>query len=161
MNFLLTPTILLALLCGPRLLQFIFGGTNSAKICSSSTAGCIGIALMFVFTGVGHFLKPEPMSEMLPPFIPSSLTIVYASGVLEILAGIAILPVRIRKWVAWGLIAMLIAFLPLNIYAAFNRIGPGGHTMGPIYLLLRVPLQIVFVVWIYWFGVRGCINDNI
>ena len=50
---------------------------------------------------------------------------------------------------------MLIAFLPVNIYAAVNRVGMGGHEWGPIYLLIRVPLQFILIGWIWWFAVRG------
>ncbi len=91
---------------------------------------------------------------MLPPWVPVRIPLVYATGVLEIAAALVVLIPRLRKLVGWGLIAMLILFLPVNIYAAFNRIEMGGHEWGPIYLLIRVPLQLILIGWTWWMAVR-------
>jgi len=52
------------------------------------------------------------------------------------------------------LIAFLILVLPANIYAAINRVEMGGHSMGPPYLFIRIPLQLILIIWTYWFAVR-------
>lgn len=49
---------------------------------------------------------------------------------------------------------MLLLFLPVNVYAAQNRVGMGGHTWGPGYLLIRVPLQAILASWTWWFAIR-------
>lgn len=154
MQFLVTPIILISLLSGPLVLVLAWRCATSKRMLRNSTAGCLGIALLFAFTGVGHFIKTGPMADMLPAYIPGRIWLVYFTGVLEMAAGIAVLSIRWRKPVACGLIAMLIAFLPVNIYAAINRIGPGGHALGPVYLLLRVPLQLFVGIWIYWFAIH-------
>ena len=46
---------------------------------------------MFAFTGVGHFIKTEPIVEMIPSFIPQPNAIIYATGVVEIAAAILVL----------------------------------------------------------------------
>jgi uncharacterized membrane protein len=51
-------------------------------------------------------------------------------------------------------IAFLIVVLPANIYAAIHRVDVGGHSLGPMYLLVRVPLQLILIGWTYWFAVR-------
>ena len=48
------------------------------------------------------------------------------------------------------LIVMLIAFLPANIYSALHHVDFGGHGSGPIYLLVRVPFQLLVAGWTYW-----------
>jgi hypothetical protein len=30
----------------------------------------------------------------------------------------------------------------------------GGHEWGPVYLLIRAPLQAIIVFWVYWFTIR-------
>jgi uncharacterized membrane protein len=121
---------------------------------SQRTAGCIGVTLVFCFTGIGHFVLTEPMARMLPPWVPARVPLVYATGIIEFLGAVAILVPRLRRLVGWSLITMLVLFLPVNIYAALNRVDMGGHEWGPIYLLIRVPLQAFLIGWIWWFAVR-------
>ena len=40
---------------------------------------------------------------------------------------------------------------PLNIYSAIHRVQFGGHSSGPWYLAIRLPLQVLLFVWTYWF----------
>jgi uncharacterized membrane protein len=49
---------------------------------------------------------------------------------------------------------VLVLFFPANIYAAINRIPMGGHELGPVYLLVRAPLQVMILFWVYWFTIR-------
>lgn len=122
---------------------------------STETRAAIGIATMFMFTGVGHFVATEQMVQMLPEWVPLRTEIVYVSGVAEIAAAALILVPMLRRAVGWLLIAMLIGFLPVNVYAAFIQAPMGGHAWGPAYLLIRVPVQAVIVAWIWWFMVRA------
>ena len=50
------------------------------------------------------------------------------------------------------LIALLVALFPANVWSALNHTGMGGHRMGPSYLWLRTPVQLVFIVWLWWFS---------
>ena len=50
--------------------------------------------------------------------------------------------------------AVLVLFFPANIYSAINHIPMGGHEWGPVYLLIRAPLQVIIVLWVYWFTIR-------
>lgn len=116
--------------------------------------GCLGLTMVFFFTGIGHFVSAEPMTDMIPPAVPYRLAIIYVSGVIEIVAGLALLPRATRVVAGWFVIAMLVVLLPSNVFAAIHRVPMGGHAWGPVYLLIRVPLQIVLVVWCYWFAIR-------
>lgn len=149
-----TLAIMLGLLVVPLLVGTAVNRLAGRTVADVHLLGCIGIALVFGFTGMGHFMLTEPMAKMLPPWVPGRIPLVYATGVLEIAAALAVLIPRLRKLVGWGLIAMLILFLPVNIYAAINRIEMGGHEWGPIYLLIRVPLQLILIGWTWWMAVR-------
>lgn len=118
--------------------------------------GRIATTCVFLFTGIGHFLQSKPMSEMIPLPVPKPLRlpIIYASGVFEIVAAIAVLVPWLSKAVGILLCLFLVAVLPTNIDAAIRRVPFGGHSVGPGYLLVRVPLQFVLLGWIYWFEVR-------
>jgi len=121
---------------------------------SEPLRGRIGVALVFAFTGVGHFIKTSAMIQMLPASVPMRLQIVYASGVLELLASVAILIPSASRHTGILLCIFLLLILPSNIYAAVQRVDFGGHGAGPTYLLVRVPLQLFLVGWIYWFAIR-------
>ena len=149
-----TLAILLGLLVAPLLVGTIANQLAGRTIVGVRLLGCIGIALVFMFTGIGHFILTEPMAKMLQPCVPGRIPLVYVTGVIEIAAGLAVLVPRLRTTVGWGLIAMLILFLPVNIYAAIHRIELGGHEWGPIYLLVRVPVQFILMAWTWWMAVR-------
>lgn len=149
-----TPLIMLALLIGPYLLLGHVQTHLAGHPTSQETRAAVGIATMFVFTGVGHFVATEPMAQMLPPWVPARTEIVYLSGLVEIALAVLVLAPPLRRPVAWLLVGMLAALLPVNVYAAFARAPMGGHAWGPVYLLLRVPLQGVIAGWIWWFLLR-------
>ena len=52
-------------------------------------------------------------------------------------------------------IAVLVGFFPANIYAALNQTGMGGHLWGPVYLLIRGPLQALLIWWTWYYAVRS------
>ena len=56
--------------------------------------------------------------------------------------------------------AVLVAFFPANVYAAFQHAPMGGHAWGPAYLLIRAPLQLFILWWIWRFVLQGVDNDG-
>lgn len=112
------------------------------------------LAIMFAFTGVSHFFLTGSMSRMLPDFVPLRPEIILASGLAEIALAIGLLFEKSARTAGILIVLFLIAILPSNIYAAIMRVEVGGHANGPVYLLFRVPLQIFFIWWAYYFAVR-------
>jgi uncharacterized membrane protein len=107
------------------------------------------IGLGFVAAGAFHFVRPALYTRIVPPFLPFPLALVYISGVAEILGGIGVLIPSLRAWAGLGLIVLLIAVFPANIYMA---VGPEHAGLGvpPIWLWLRLPLQLVLIAWVAW-----------
>ena len=147
----MTLLIMLVLLVLPYVLLLAVPGLRARP----ALRGCIGIALLFGFTGVGHFLVPAAMAGMIPPFVPWRVEIIYVTGVVEIVAGFLTLPRRTRRWAGWFLIVMLAGLLPFNIWSAVERVPFGGHAQGPVYLWVRVPVQVLIGAWVWWFAARG------
>ncbi|MBR08634.1 MAG: hypothetical protein CMP48_13270 [Rickettsiales bacterium] len=122
-----------------------------------SLSGRVAMMAMLCFTAMGHFMFIDGMSAMLPDFVPAKNFIVLATGVIEILFGIGLLISSITKWTGWLLILFFIAILPANIYAAIHSINyQTGELNGPgvEYLWFRVPMQILFIGWVYYFTIR-------
>ena len=133
---------MLALMMGPWLAR------------RTEAAGVVGPALLFVFTASGHFLQTEVMAQMLPSWVPAREALVYATGVLELAIAIALFLPETRRAAGWMAAAVLMLFFPANIYAAMNHVPMGGHAWGPVYLLVRAPLQLAILAWVYWFTIR-------
>ena len=107
----------------------------------------------FVVAGLLHFLKPGFYLAIMPPWLPAPRELVYASGVAEIAGGLALLSARTRRLGGWWLVATLIAVFPANIHMAVNPQDfpdvPGGRAS----LLARLPVQGLFVAWV-WLAMR-------
>ncbi|GAA3669112.1 DoxX family protein [Microbacterium marinilacus] len=109
----------------------------------------IGLAAMFVVTGLAHFgtTRRAGLIAIVPPSLPAPAHVVTVTGVLE-LAGAACLLVPpavgpLRVLGAWALASLLVAMFPANVYASRARRSPHApHTP----LRLRAPLQALFVL---------------
>jgi uncharacterized membrane protein len=115
------------------------------------------MSVMLVFTSIGHFVFVQGMTLMIPAFIPFKKQIVYLTGVFEFAAAIGLLIPKLQNQTAWLLILFFLLILPANIQAAIKKIDyQKGTTSGPglNYLWFRVPLQILFIAWVYLFAVR-------
>lgn len=132
--------ILTALLCFPYGISICLGEP-------SSYLARLGLGLMLTYTAVGHFVKTEPMMRMIPPFIPWRREITIVSGVLEFALALAVVLLPWHRFMGVVLITFFVAIFPLNVYAAIQRIPFGGSEAGPRYLLLRAPLQLLFIGW--------------
>ena len=111
-------------------------------------AGRIGLAVMFLFTAASHFssLKYD-LAAMIPPPLTGALWLIYLTGVLEALGAIGLLIPRLRRPAGWGLLALLVALFPANVYAALTGVTLGGNAVTPLWF--RAPLQLFWaaVLW--------------
>jgi len=154
----ITPLIILILLFSPLAAAFIYSKLNDNTLNVTKYA-CWGLGIAFVFFSIGHVAKAEGMVAMLPPWIPFRLTLVYLTGLLELLVAVGLFLSKYQTYSAKIAIVIFVVFFPANIYAALNGIGVGGHQWGAVYLLIRGPLQIVLVTWAYFLCVKNQNNS--
>lgn len=105
------------------------------------------IALLFMIGGVLHFINTNLYLKIMPPYIPWHLAMVYISGVAEIAGGVGLLVPMLRKPAAWGLVALLVAVFPANVYMAMDHIQVTARPIPQALLLARLPLQAV-MIWL-------------
>jgi uncharacterized membrane protein len=103
---------------------------------------------VFILAGLNHFLNPGLYLQIMPPYLPWPLFLVYLSGMLEILFGTLVFVPKFTKLAAWGLILLLIAIFPANLHMALNA--DKFAAIPSIFLWLRLPLQAVLIAWAYW-----------
>jgi uncharacterized membrane protein len=80
---------------------------------------------------------------------------VICSGVFELLLAVSVLLPAYAKATGWAICGFLVIVTPVNVYAALKKVDFGGHSAGPGYLWVRIPLQLVLIIWTYWFAVRA------
>jgi uncharacterized membrane protein len=115
-------------------------------------AALVLLSLAMVSIGVLHFARPRPFVRIVPKYLSAPLALVHISGFFEILGGLGLLIPATRVWAAWGLIALYIAVFPANIYMLTNNISLNPKKPIPRWALwARLPFQLVFIAWAYWF----------
>jgi len=105
-------------------------------------------AILYVIAGSLHFIKTDAYLRIMPPYVPWHLAMVRVSGVCEILGGLGLLVPRTRRAAAWGLIALLLAVFPANIYMATNPVDAGAGSIAPALRWGRLPLQSLLIWWL-------------
>jgi len=113
------------------------------------------MAPAYIIAGVLHFILPELYVQIIPPFLPAALVLVYLSGIAEIAVGIGLLIPRTRQLAAWSTVALLVAIFPANIYMATHGVViegmPGGGDPSELVRWGRLPLQGVLILWALWY----------
>ena len=107
-------------------------------------------AVSYMVAGALHFVKPATYLKIMPPYIPWHAAMVRVSGVFEILGGLGLLLPATRRVAAWGLVALLIAVFPANIYMAMHPAEAGAAGIAPVLRWGRLPLQAVLIWWLLW-----------
>jgi uncharacterized membrane protein len=108
----------------------------------------------YCFAGFNHLMNPEFYLAIMPPGLPSPEWLNLVSGLFEIVLGVYVLEPRTRILAAWGLVALLIAVFPANLYVALENVGREGPGSGlGAANWIRLPFQALFVVWAWWYTV--------
>ena len=149
-----TPIIILILLSCPLLIATLYTKFNSKALDVGKYASW-GLGVAFIFFFIGHIVKAQAMVEMLPPWVPFRLALIYITGLLELGVGIALFIPRYQSAAAKLAMVIFVVFFPANVYAALNSTGLGGHQWGAIYLLIRGPLQLILIAWAYFLCIKG------
>ncbi|ODQ84167.1 DoxX family protein [Mycolicibacterium holsaticum] len=108
------------------------------------SAIAVGLAAMFVLTGVAHFVDPlrRDMIAIVPPRLPAPALLVTVTGVLELLGAAGLLYPPTRVAAAVGLFALMLVMFPANVYATRMPNPPKSMTTR---LDLRTAEQVLFL----------------
>ena len=107
------------------------------------------LGVSFIAVGVTHFTHPAFFEAIVPPPLPARWC-VWVSGAAEIAGGVGVFIPRLRRAAGWGLMALLLAVYPANIYSAIAGVAPAGLEVEPWELWARLPYQFVLWAWVWW-----------
>ena len=114
------------------------------------------MGLLYIGAGVTHFRAPKLYARIVPPQFPQPVALVYLSGVAEIVLGTGVLFQQTRHHSAWGLIALLVAVFPANVYMATSGIAAEmvpdrARRVAQLVAWIRLPLQAILIRWAWWY----------
>ncbi len=118
-------------------------------------AGRLILAILFIAAGTLHFLMPAFYTKIMPAYLPAPLQLVYISGFFEAVGGLGLLaPARVqvfpvRQVAAWGLVALLIAVMPANIYMVTDHEKFATIPLWAVWLRLPLQLPLIWWAWLY------------
>ena len=112
------------------------------------------VAIAFIGAGANHFRSAEFYRRIIPPQFPAPSALVVISGLAEIAGGIGLLIPRLRCAAGWGLIALLIAVFPANVYMAVVRDRFADLHLPGWAFWARLPLQGVLVAWVWYVSIH-------
>jgi uncharacterized membrane protein len=106
------------------------------------------MAAVYIIAGIMHFVRPKPFEAIVPSYLPAPKALVFWSGIAEVLLGIGLLFSATRSIAVIGVILLLIAVFPANVYMAtsdrFKKI-PRWVVWG------RLPIQGLLIYWAWQF----------
>ena len=120
-----------------------------------SFVGRASMAVMLIATGVSHFTNTDDLVAIMPDIVPAKRELVYFTGICELLSVPGLLWTKTAKLTSVFLLIFFVLILPANIAGSLKQVQFGGMEYGPLYLLFRIPLQILFIWWVWYFGLRA------
>lgn len=112
-----------------------------------------GMGYFYLIAGINHFLTPEFYHPLIPPYFSNPELINYLAGISEVLLGLGILNYPLRSKAAWGVVLMLVAFIPAHWYFIQMRSCICDQLcvdewLGWIRLILIQPILIGWAIWV-------------
>lgn len=106
------------------------------------------MAALYIYVGYYHFKNPKFFLYIMPEWVPAPKKTNLLVGVIEIALGIMVLIPALRDYAIWGIIALLIAVFPANIYHFQKSLKKKKQVW---MTALRLPFQLVYLWWAYSF----------
>ena len=106
------------------------------------------MSALYIVAGSIHFLRPKFYKPMMPPYIPYHDFCIFISGVIEIALGLLLLIPKTQSLAAWGVIAFLVAVMPVHINMIQERKNKFKN-INPIFLYTRPFGQLILAYWAF------------
>ena len=112
------------------------------------------LGLFYTIVGIKHFTNLDFFLVIVPPYIPFPEFMVYISCVCEIILGLLLIIKKTRRYGALGLVILLIAIFPANIYLYRSDIALNIYEITRQQALIRLPFQLPLIIISYWHSIK-------
>ena len=102
----------------------------------------IVLGAFLIFGGIQHFIKPTFYIPFVPEFLPFTMPIIYVSGFVEIVVGVLVFIKKYEKIGAWGILILMLLFLPIHIWDVFSETPAIGSQKAAV---IRLPIQFLLI----------------
>jgi uncharacterized membrane protein len=110
------------------------------------------MAAFYIFAGYSHFKSPKFFLRITPKWVPAPEKVNILVGAIEVLLGVLVIIPATRDYGVWGIIALLIAVFPANVYHFQKALSKGKMIWQTA---LRLPFQALLIWWAYSFLSTG------
>ncbi len=107
------------------------------------------MCFFYIIIGIDHFINPDYYLSIVPSYLNFHYELVLISGFFEILFGFGLLT-KYRKQSAIGLILLLIAVFPANLFLIQNEEAQIALNIDTNTAIIRAPFQLLFLAIAYW-----------
>ena len=108
------------------------------------------LSILYIVVGIKHFIDPDFFIIIVPENLFYPKLLVFVSGFFEVLFGVMLLYYRTRKVAAWGLILLLVAVFPANVYLYISETAQESLGVTKSQALVRMPFQLPLILIAYW-----------
>jgi uncharacterized membrane protein len=120
--------------------------------------GALIMGGLYIAAGIGHFVATRLYVSIMPDYLPAPRELVLISGAAEIAGGLGLLIPATRRAAGWGIVALLIAVFPANLWMAQH---PERFPHIPLWAIwLRLPLQIPLLWWAWLYTRRPVLPQS-
>ena len=115
------------------------------------------LVIFYLVAGFNHFYNPSSYYKIIPAYIPYPKIVNLLAGFFELLFAVMMIFAKSRRLAAYGIILMMIAFLPVHIQMVKDApfLLGGNIIVTPFISWVRlVVLQPLLILWSWWVGVR-------
>lgn len=115
----------------------------------------IVLGVFLIFGGIQHFIKPDFYIPFVPEFLPFTMPIIYVSGFVEIVVGVLVFIKRYEKIGAWGILVLMLLFLPIHIWDVFSET-PAVGSQKAAFIRLVFQFLLIAISW----KVKNIVSSN-
>lgn len=109
------------------------------------------LVIGYIAAGINHFRVPAFYIGILPGYLPYPVILNTLAGICEITFGLMLIVKSTRKIAAWGIVLMLIAFLPVHIDMLGGHTEVNSKSVLPVLAWARLLFQPVLIWWAWWY----------
>jgi len=118
------------------------------------------LVVFYIVAGINHFRDPLSYIKIIPSYLPFPQFLNLAAGFFELVFATMLVFFKTRQLAAWGIILMLLAFLPVHISMIGDApVKLGNMTVTPFLAWIRLLiLQPLLILWAWWTAGRKLLD---